>query len=688
MPAFLFDIWNVVLMILGFSLVIVVHELGHFLAARWAGIRVHAFAVGFGQALVSFRKGLGVRVGSSEGEYNKIREQELEGIRQEGLNTVHISPTEYRINWIPFGGYVRMLGQEDGAPARTSNAPDSYTRKPVWKRMVVVSGGVIMNVILAALLFMVAFLVGITDVAPVVGEVGPGSPAAAAGFKRGDIVLSAGSNRVEAFSDVTIATAMSGPDEAVDFDVRRGDTTLTLTATPERDASGMKMVGVLPAQSTTLLEADRRVRDDVIEQFAGAGLEGARPGMTIVAANGAPLQHSETGPILLDALRDVAARSGGRPFSVTLEDEDGQTVESQITPAPRLNEAGAVLDDSEFPFSHVLGLTPLMKVLQTQPAGHDKGLRDGDVFLRIGDALAPSVPLGIETIRAAAGTTIPITVLRGTERLDLDVPVDDDGRIGFLFGHATEIAAVAAPPTLAGDNPEPLAASRIEPPLEPGDVVLALGRIRVANYDQVRDALLRGAMDTQDATDTLTFRVMATSALTPGAEFKTHTWTLDATDIASIPTGWILDPTLEAQFQFANIELRAEGPVEAIAMGVRKTHRIMMLTYLTFQRLFQGTVSPTELRGPVGITHIGSQYAAQGFVYLLFFLALISANLAVINFLPIPVVDGGLFIMLLIEGITRRPVPIVVQNVATIVGLALILTAFVFVTFNDIARFF
>ncbi len=114
----------------------------------------------------------------------------------------------------------------------------------------------------------------------------------------------------------------------------------------------------------------------------------------------------------------------------------------------------------------------------------------------------------------------------------------------------------------------------------------------------------------------------------------------------------------------------------------------MVLTYLTFQRLVQGTVSPKELRGPVGITHIGSQYAAQGFVYLLFFLALISANLAVINFLPIPIVDGGLFVMLIYEAITRRPVPIIVQNVATAIGLALILTAFIFVTVQDIGRLF
>ncbi|MEO1279944.1 MAG: site-2 protease family protein, partial [Planctomycetota bacterium] len=102
--------FDLALVVVGFGLIIVIHELGHFVAARWAGIRVFAFAVGFGPAVVSFRKGMGWRRGSSEADY---RAQ----LSDRGL-TVHdeapsdISPTEYRLNWLPFGGYVKMLGQE------------------------------------------------------------------------------------------------------------------------------------------------------------------------------------------------------------------------------------------------------------------------------------------------------------------------------------------------------------------------------------------------------------------------------------------------------------------------------------------------------------------------------------------------------------------------------------------------
>src|SRR6056297_718033 len=89
-------LFDLLLVVVGFGLIIVIHELGHFLAARWAGIRVFAFAVGFGPALLSYRKGMGVRRGSSEPAYRAM-------LGDRGL-TVHdeppaeVSPTEYRLN--------------------------------------------------------------------------------------------------------------------------------------------------------------------------------------------------------------------------------------------------------------------------------------------------------------------------------------------------------------------------------------------------------------------------------------------------------------------------------------------------------------------------------------------------------------------------------------------------------------
>ena len=113
-----------------------------------------------------------------------------------------------------------------------------------------------------------------------------------------------------------------------------------------------------------------------------------------------------------------------------------------------------------------------------------------------------------------------------------------------------------------------------------------------------------------------------------------------------------------------------------------------MSTYLTFERLFEGTVKVEHLKGPVGIAHMGTRIAEKGIPWLLFFMALISVNLAVINFLPLPIVDGGQFIFLILEQIRGKPVSVEVQNIATVLGLVLIGAVFVVVTFHDIAGLF
>jgi len=175
--AYLTNSGNILLLVFGFGFVIFWHELGHFLAAKWADVKVEQFAVGFGQALCSWRKGLGFRWGSTNAEYEKILKAEGEGIQQKDKDPHAISETEYRLNWIPLGGYVKMLGQDDMKPGQTVSDPRSYNNKPISHRMVIVSAGVIMNVILAAIGFMYIFTVGFTVPKPMVGMVLPGSPA-------------------------------------------------------------------------------------------------------------------------------------------------------------------------------------------------------------------------------------------------------------------------------------------------------------------------------------------------------------------------------------------------------------------------------------------------------------------------------------------------------------------------------
>ena len=143
-----FWVWPIILVILGFGLVIFVHELGHFLLAKRVGITVERFALGMGPRL------FGVKYGQ----------------------------TDYCVNLLPVGGYVKMLGQEDFKPLEEGGPgdPGAYSNKSVGARIAVVSSGVVMNVIFAAILFIIVGLVGIRRPAAIVGGVEEGYPAAQA----------------------------------------------------------------------------------------------------------------------------------------------------------------------------------------------------------------------------------------------------------------------------------------------------------------------------------------------------------------------------------------------------------------------------------------------------------------------------------------------------------------------------
>ena len=135
--------------------------------------------------------------------------------------------------------------------------------------------------------------------------------------------------------------------------------------------------------------------------------------------------------------------------------------------------------------------------------------------------------------------------------------------------------------------------------------------------------------------------------------------------------------------------LSADGdPLRAIAMGFRQTVRMIEQVFLTLDRVGRGSVGVEQLQGPVGILHTGTQVADEGFMYVLFFLALISVNLAVVNALPIPIADGGLFVFLMYEKFRGRPPSIAFQNAAAMAGIALVAGVFLLTFYNDIARIF
>lgn len=200
--------WYLLAAIPVFGLLIIVHELGHFLAAKWAGIRVEEFGLGLPPAIVGFRKRdkggwevLWFGQGRDVQEHTQTPLSGASGGASAGAANSH--HTIYSLNLLPIGGFVRMPGETGDMYDTEGNYDEgSFAAKSAGKRVIVLCAGVVMNVLLAMLLFTVAYTTGKPTFPPVIGQIEAGSPAAIAGLKPNDTIVTVNGHSVASFDDV------------------------------------------------------------------------------------------------------------------------------------------------------------------------------------------------------------------------------------------------------------------------------------------------------------------------------------------------------------------------------------------------------------------------------------------------------------------------------------------------------
>ena len=407
-----------------FGLVIFIHELGHFLAAKWCGVHVRKFAIGFGPPILKWQPG----------------------------------ETEYSLRPIPLGGFVDLAGEHPDVDVEDN--PRALWRRPTWQRVLVFSAGVGMNAVLAILLFTVAPIVGMQVPAPVLGDVLEGSPAARAGLQPGDRLVAIDGEPVLSFNDVRWEVALADPDTTFSLTVERptegaGQPERLTLAVTSKQSDMMPMIGIGPETEPVVAALDER------SVPAQAGLE---EGDRILAVNSQPVQ---TGRVLNQTLEEISAG----PLTLTIERE-GREQDLPVDPSKLV--------------VYEFGMAPPIQigsVTKNSPAAK-ADIQPGDRILAIDGKPWPTRETLIETVETTGeGRPVRLTLWRkeagfvgfGGEVKRIEVAATprlmegkEKPQIGIVMGGAAE-----AP--LQVGHVEPGGAAD-EAGLQPGDVIVAVGK--------------------------------------------------------------------------------------------------------------------------------------------------------------------------------------------------------------------
>ena len=684
-----FENWPYIAMALaGLGFVIFVHELGHFAVAKMCGVKCEKFYIGFDPP---------IKIGF--GQYS-VRLPSAIWKKQWG-------ETEYGIGIIPLGGYVKMLGQDDN-PSREAEKirearqaspegnvedtdsesvnyltdPRSYVSQTVPERMAIISAGVIMNLIFAWIFATIAFSpgFGVPYIRCDVASVMPGEAAYQAGIQPGDRIVEINGVKKPRFKDLRQEVILGDLENGIPITIERTNAedveeSFEFALLPRQsDGRLLRIIGVSPASTLQLADGSVAIPGSPAADVA----EKLQPGDSIIRVNG-----QEVGNFV--EYRAELAKQMTEPATITFARPASDT-QIDVEVGPRfLRRYGLEME-----------LGPIVAVRPGSPAA-DAGLQKGDRIETVGGQ-AVGDPLSLPQRIATDGKqTIALSISRGDSQQTFSLegrPVSWKSDVLKTMELPSLGIAYETLNTVAGVTPNSPAA---EAGFLPGDQIVAVD-LKPANKEQAdKDRLLfpKGRLMTQNIGEpegvswVLWLRSVAQSIQDDTA--LEVTVLRDGNQVKLTMPPAILSKTTIPGRGFVFVQetgtMRADNLVEAMALGWRETKYSMLMVYRFLHKLVSGQVSPQLLGGPGTIAAVAGMSAKQGAASLLLFLTMLSANLAVVNFLPIPVLDGGHMVFLLLEAIFRRPVSEKIVIPLTWAGLLLILALMLFVIGLDVNRF-
>ncbi|WP_435022297.1 site-2 protease family protein [Tundrisphaera sp. TA3] len=665
---------------LGLGFVIFIHELGHFLLAKWNGVKVETFSIGFGPTLASYRPGAGFRIGTGT-------RAPVEG------DPPGIGETEYVLAALPLGGYVKMLGEGivEGVGEKNQD-PRAYQNKSVWGRMGIISAGVIMNLILGVLCFAFVFSQGITTMPAKVGGVLAGSPAYVAGFRAGDEIVAIDGRRDVSYIQMQNRVRLSGTGQKLRFDLKRPGVPneVAIEVEPRRGAgSDVPTIGVLQSSSLKLYPKDPYSPPPGVATAPGQEPVGFQGNDRVIAVGpeGGPLEAVADHESLvrkLDALRDV-------PIVVEVErpiapPKDGGEDGTPDPAAPTKKARVTVPVHHFFDFGLRMTIGPIESIRDNSPAAK-AGLKVGDRILAV-DGNGDRDPMRLpDEIRGRAGQAVVLRLDRGGKQEDVTVTPDASPTWADPLG--------GMPGTEPLDIPGLGVAIRVDPKVQAVKEGSPGARAGIKAGDEVRAMIVtfETREKAQAKPETITFDAEHPAWASAFSALQVDRWKsvelLVGDAKKPIPVNPEVDPTWAhpirgMNFQPLLLQLPPQGLVASIRSGAEETYDNIMGIYAMFRGLAQRRVGTKAMGGLPRIAQIAYQSASMGITPFIQFLGMLSVNLAVLNFLPIPPLDGGQMMFLIAEKVRGRPLPEAALSFGTVAGIVFVLGLILFINFQDV----
>ena len=644
-------IYVIVAVLLLFGAAIFVHEWGHFFVARKCGMKVEEFAIGFGKILWK---------------------REKDGIL-------------YTVRMIPAGGFVKLPQMLTSEALEGKSEEEEEEAEPLpdispWAKIAVAVAGPIMNVVFAFVLAGIIYFVGLPKAItpPIVGALDEQSPEYAQGIRAGDVITSIDGKPIQSWEETFKLTALSVTDRfEVTFERKVEDAaeelTHVLTAKPISEEIALKRLQLPPKYPPVV----GKVSDE------GAASEaGLKAGDKILSLGGIPVGSSSQ---LIDELQ--------KQNLVVKQVVEGQPAsDAGLQVGDRILSLGGVAVTFQKQLNEELQKRTLTvgQLLEGQPASA-AGVKQGDRIISLDGIAIRDDRHFQEELQQHGAVETELVVVRGGESVGLSVTparVGNQTTIGIGFA-----------PLYAGRETEVVVRRGEEEltlPVTPGKFT---SERQHGFWDRIVQAFA-GLFGSDEEPVLEQYRVMIGAQFNPvhgdretemvvlRPTFDADTGTLLSEEQLTLP---ITPRLLKTGSVMIGIRFAREPQVYIVQNpgptpweNISEVGSLMWRTLYALFHKEQTGVGVSDLSGPVGILAMIGAMVKIDYRLALNFLVLLNVNLAILNMLPIPVLDGGHTVMGLIEGLFRRKIPVKLQEWATTGFAVALISLMLYVTFHDV----